>query len=57
MILVGESFWGHINEVIRKELLEKHHTIDKEDMNLYIITDDVEKIVDIVRHAPIREQD
>jgi hypothetical protein len=57
IILVGTSFWKKVQSFIKNEMYKKHHTISKEDMKLYTITDDVDKIVDIVRHAPIREQD
>lgn len=56
IILVGSGYWKKLQNFIKKELCEKHHTISKEDMKLYTITDDVDTIVDIVRHAPIREQ-
>lgn len=57
IILVGVSFWKHLQYFIEKEMYEKHKAISKEDMDLYIITDDIEEIIDIVRHAPIRMQE
>lgn len=56
IILVGVSFWKHLQLFIEKEMYEKHKTISLEDMSIYSITDDVDEIVNIVRHAPIRMQ-
>ncbi len=56
IILVGKTFWRKMQNFIKKELCEKHGTISKEDLSLYTITDDLDSIVDIVRHAPIRSQ-
>jgi len=56
IILVGKTFWRKLQNFIKKELCEKHETISKSDMSLYTITDDLDAIVDIVRHAPIRSQ-
>jgi hypothetical protein len=57
IILVGDGYWKKLNSFIEKEILGKHHAINKEDLKLYTMTDDVDTIVDIVLHAPIREQD
>lgn len=56
LILVGKSYWKKLDSFIKRELYKKHGMIDKKDISLYIITDDIDKIVDIVRHAPIRSQ-
>jgi hypothetical protein len=57
IILVGKNFWRKMQNFIKKEMCEKHKTISKEDLSLYTITDDLDAIVEIVRHAPIRSQD
>ena len=54
IILVGEEYWKPINDFIKTEMLEKHKTIDAEDMELYTITDDENKILEIIKNAPIR---
>jgi len=56
IILVGVSFWKHLHFLIEKEMYEKHKTISKEDMLIYHLSDDIDEIVDMVRHAPIRMQ-
>jgi len=56
IILVGSDFWNPLNDFIKKYLLEKHCSIDPEDMNLYKITDDDNEIVNIVKNAPMRKE-
>ena len=53
VILVGKEYWSKIDELFKTELL-KHETIDLEDTHLYTITDDEDKILSIIRSAPIR---
>jgi hypothetical protein len=56
IVLVGSNYWNKLNHFIKKEIYGKHHAINKEDMDLYLITDDVDTVVDLFRHAPIQEQ-
>jgi len=48
IILVGSDFWGPMDDLVRKVLLERFGTISKEDQELYSIVDDYEDIVHIV---------
>lgn len=57
IILMGKDYWGELDKFIEKTVYKKHKAINKDDRKLYIITDNVEKAADIVRHAPIRRQD
>jgi len=54
MILVGSDYWAPLHEYIKESLYLEHSAIDKKDMNLYLITDNHEEIVKIVKAAPIR---
>lgn len=54
VILVGNEFWGSLDTFIQKELLEKHHAIDALDRKLYTITEDEDKIIEIIKNAKIR---
>lgn len=56
LILVGNDFWQPLDTFIRGALLQEYKTISPEDINLYTITDDVEKILDIVDKAPLRDE-
>lgn len=54
IILVGTAFWKPLDEFIKKCLLLDHETISQEDLDLYTILDDEDKIVEIVKNAPMR---
>ena len=41
-------------ESLKQELLERG-TIDEEDLAIYIITDNEDQIIEIVRNAPVHE--
>jgi uncharacterized protein (TIGR00730 family) len=53
IILVGSDFWEPLAKLIKKELLGRG-TVDLEDTELYTITDDEDKVIDLIREAPIR---
>lgn len=51
IIMIGNSFWGALDEFIHKTLYEEFRAIHAADMKLYKITEDVEEIRDILgRH-------
>jgi uncharacterized protein (TIGR00730 family) len=54
IILVGEKFWKPMDEFIKQTLLNENNTISEADLDLFIITDDEDKIVEIVKNAPMR---
>lgn len=45
IILVGSDFWGTVDEMIRNLLLERYHTVEQADIDLYEITDDYDEVV------------
>lgn len=55
VILYGEDFWKPLQGFINSVLLEKFETISPKDLNLYIITDDYEKILEIIRVSKQRD--
>jgi uncharacterized protein (TIGR00730 family) len=54
IVLVGKEYWQPLDDLIKKEMLEHHKTIEEEDMHLYVITDDEDEIFEIIKNAPIR---
>lgn len=54
IVLVGKDFWSPLDEFIKREMVEKHKTVDLEDTKLYTITDDEDEILEIIKNAPIR---
>lgn len=57
VIMVGEEFWRPLNQFIHESLMDKFETISPNDMDLYFITDEVKEIIDIVKSAPLRNED
>jgi len=55
IVLVGEEFWRPLDDMIRREMLGHHRTIEAEDIALYTITDDENKIFEIIKNAPVRK--
>ncbi len=56
IILFGSEFWNPLQGFIEKVLLKENATISPEDLNLYIITDDINEVIDIVTSAPVRAE-
>jgi predicted Rossmann-fold nucleotide-binding protein len=54
VILYGSDFWNSIDKTIKEVLLEKYHTVSKEDLDLYTITDDEDEILEIIKTSKIR---
>ena len=48
VILFDSSFWNGLIEWIRHTLLEKHHYISPEDLDIIHITDDTDEVVKII---------
>jgi uncharacterized protein (TIGR00730 family) len=54
IIFVGEDFWRPIEGFLRESLFEQYAAIDREDLALFTVTDDEEKILKIIEAAPAR---
>lgn len=55
LILVGKDFWNPFRDFIEQHMLNRHHTIDKEDLNLFVITDSIDNVLNIIKKAPVSE--
>lgn len=53
IILVGENYWKPLENFLREVLL-KDKMIDTEDLSLYIITDNEDDVLKIIKDAPVR---
>ncbi|MCK5021762.1 MAG: TIGR00730 family Rossman fold protein [Candidatus Pacebacteria bacterium] len=49
IILFGSEYWNKFDKLIKETLFEEFKTIDKEDVDLYTITDDIEDVMKIIR--------
>jgi len=55
VILVGKDFWMPVKELVRNQMLNRHHTISKEDLDLLFITDSHDLVIKIIKKAPVSE--
>ena len=55
IVLVGKKYWEDLDKYIKEHLLGgDYEKIDKSDLNLYTITDDLDEVLQIIKNAPIR---
>jgi uncharacterized protein (TIGR00730 family) len=55
IILYGSKFWQPLENYFKAILLEHgNETISKEDLDLYVITDNDEEVLEIIKNAPVR---
>jgi hypothetical protein len=57
LILFGSDFWKPIDSTIKEVLLKKYHTVNEKDVELYIIKDDENEILEIIKNSRIRNGD
>lgn len=50
VILVGSEFWNDMLYLMRKKLVD-HCVIDEEDLKLFVVCDDEDQIIDIIKNA------
>jgi len=53
MILVGTEYWAPLEKFLRDQLLSQS-MIDREDLNIFTITDDLDEIIGIIKNARVR---
>jgi uncharacterized protein (TIGR00730 family) len=53
IILFGSKFWDNLKAFIKKSMLEDYKTIDPENLNLFEITDSPDRVVEIIKTAPV----
>jgi uncharacterized protein (TIGR00730 family) len=55
VILIGKDFWIPFKKFIIEHMLETHHSISHDDIELFTITDNLTHAVDIIKAAPVSE--
>lgn len=48
LIFMGEAYWSGMIDWIKKTMLNEEHNINKEDLNLFSVTDDPKQVVKII---------
>ena len=55
VILYGTEFWNPIKALLEEQFVEKYQTISASDLDRFIITDDEDKVLEIVKKSKIRD--
>ncbi len=53
IILFGSAFWNPLQQFIRDYMIT-NEKINPEDLNLYVITDDMDLVIDTIRKTPVK---
>ena len=54
VILFGSEFWAPLDEFIKSTVEDKFQTIAEGDRKLYKITDDIDEVIMLAKHAPTK---
>ena len=55
IVLYDSAFWQPFRKLFEEVMLAKEPTIDRSDLNLFEITDDPARVVEIIKSAPVSE--
>ena len=55
VVLVGKEFWSPIHTWLSETMFQQLKTVDEADLKLYTIVDTAPEALDIVKHAPPRD--
>jgi uncharacterized protein (TIGR00730 family) len=55
VILIGKDFWNKFKAFIVENMLETHHAINHDDLELFTVTDNLNHVIDIIKAAPVSE--
>jgi hypothetical protein len=54
IILFGSEYWNPIDSIIKEVLLKKYKTVSEKDVELYVIKDNEDEILEIIKNSKIR---
>jgi len=55
IVLYGQNYWRKLDFFIRENMLKRHRTINRREINLYTIVDDVKNAFNVVQTSKERE--
>ena len=55
IILYGTEFWNPIKKMLEEQFVEKYKTISLADLDRFIVTDDVDQILEVIRVSKMRD--
>jgi uncharacterized protein (TIGR00730 family) len=53
IILIGKDFWNPLKNFLIENVVNVHHTIDAKDIELFTVTDNIDKAIEIIKNAPV----
>jgi uncharacterized protein (TIGR00730 family) len=56
IILFGKEYWTDLINLIKYTFIEKYETASPEDLDNLIVTDDMDEVVEIIKHSPLRRE-
>jgi uncharacterized protein (TIGR00730 family) len=57
IILYGSDFWNPLQSFMKEYMMDKYKSINEDDLKLYTIEDDDDKILEIIKNSKIRNGD
>ncbi|NVN96926.1 LOG family protein [Candidatus Nomurabacteria bacterium] len=54
IILYGTEFWAPIKKLLEEQFVGKYQTISQSDLERFIVTDDVDQILEVIRISKMR---
>ncbi len=57
IVLFGTDFWNPLDKVIKTMLVDKYGTISPGDRGLYVITDDIETVIEMAAQAEAKSEE
>ena len=57
VVLFGTEFWSPIKKLLEEQFVEKYKTISASDLERFIVTDDADQVLEIVKNSKIRNGD
>lgn len=55
VILFGSDYWNGFKQFLKTYMTEKYQTIDNKDLELFEITDSVDRAIEIIEKAPLSD--
>lgn len=54
IILYGAEFWSPVKKLLEEQFVNKYHTISESDLERFIVTDDQDQVLDIIKKSKMR---
>ncbi len=55
VILYDSNYWSHLRNFLKDHALNEYHALSEEHLNLFEITDSLDRIIEIIKKAPVSE--